>query len=359
MRAVFMFLTLLVAVALPACSRATSAPTEASPRMLVGAGATLPYPLYSKWASEYAHVDPTVRVNYQSIGSGAGIRQVSDGVVDFGATDEPMTDDQLKRTTTKLVHVPTTIGAVVFAFNLPGERELALTGALAAEIFLGNVQRWDDERLAALNPGRTLPKEPIIVVHRADGSGTSAALTSYLAKSSDRWRDTVGSGTSPRFPVGVGAKGNEGVTAFVKSTPMSIGYVELVYARQAGLAMAQLKNRAGKLVAPTLAAIAVTANSAAISAAAAPEDARISLVDTTDDGAYPIAALSYVVLPAEARDRARAESLAKFLWWAVHEGQSLASGLDYVTLPPQLVARAERALRELRSEGRPLLPPAT
>ena len=346
------FLLFVSVVLAAACSRG-GAGTEAEPRMLVGSGASLPYPLYSKWAAEYARVDPKVRVNYQSIGSGAGVRQVSDGVVDFGATDEPMTDEQLRRTSTKLVHVPTTVGAVVFAFNLPGERELALTGELAAEIFLGTVQRWDDERVRAVNPGRTLPKAPITVVHRADGSGTSAALTTYLAAHNDTWKNTVGSGTSPRFPVGVGAKGNEGVTSFIKSTPLSIGYVELAYARRSGLAMALVKNRAGKFIAPTLDAIEWAAKS---NSGASDGDARIMLVDSADERAYPIAALSYVVLPLDARDRGKAEALAKFLWWAVHEGQTFAHALDYVALPPALVARAERALRELRAAGRPILP---
>jgi phosphate transport system substrate-binding protein len=346
----------LVLIVGAGCSRGAPAASESSPRVLVGAGATLPYPLYSKWAAEYARVDPAVRVNYQSVGSGAGIRQVTDGVVDFGATDEPMNDEQLKRSATKLIHVPTTVGAVVFAFNLPAERELALTAEIAADIFLGNVVRWDDERLRAMNPGRSLPSEPIIVVHRAEGSGTSAALTSYLAAHNAKWRETVGSGTSARFPVGVGAKGNEGVTAFVKSTPLSIGYVELVYARQSGLAMAKVKNPAGKLVAPTLDAIDRAAQSASAGASAKPEE-RIVLLDSPDEDAYPIAALSYVVLPIDSRERGKAESLAKFLWWAVHEGQSFARGLDYVALPPFLVARAEGALRELRADGRPLLPP--
>jgi phosphate transport system substrate-binding protein len=336
------------------CSRATPPPTESSPRMLVGAGATLPYPLYSKWSAEYARVDPTVRVNYQSIGSGAGIRQVSDGVIDFGATDEPMTDDQLERAPAKLVHVPTTIGAVVFAFNVPGVHELALTAEIAADVFLGNVQRWDDERLRALNPGQTLPSAPIVVVHRADGSGTSAALTAYLSAHDAKWSAAVGAGTSARFPVGVGAKGNEGVTAFVKSTPMSIGYVELVYARQSNLAMARVRNRAGVLVAPTLDAIERAAKSGSASAASGGE--RVVLLDSADEGAYPIAAVSYVVLPLDGRDRGRAEALARFLWWAVHDGQRFARDLDYVALPPALVVRAERAMRELRADGQALLP---
>ena len=352
-----LILTLLLAIGLllaPGCSRSSPAGTESSPRVLVGAGATLPYPLYSKWAAEYARVDPTVRVNYQSIGSGAGIRQVEGGIVDFGATDEPMSEEQLKRSPMKLVHVPTTVGAVVFAFNLPGQRELSLTAEVAAAMFLGTVQRWDDERLRALNPGRTLPSEPIIVVHRADGSGTSAALTTYLSRHDERWSTAVGSGTSPRFPVGVGAKGNEGVTAFIKSTPMSIGYVELVYAKQAGLSMAQVKNPAGRFVAPTLEALDSAAKSVPGSAATSGE--RIMLLDSADANAYPIAALSYVVLPLDARDRGKAEALAKFLWWAVHQGQTFARELDYVALPPPLVTRAERALRELRAEGRELLP---
>ncbi len=346
-------LVLALAFVLGACSRSTATPTEASPRVLVGAGATLPYPLYSKWASEYVRVEPTVRINYQSIGSGAGVRQVSDGVVDFGATDEPMTDDQVARAATRLVHVPTTIGAVVFAFNLPGERELALTAEVAAGVFLGTVRRWDDERIRALNPGRSLPAEPIIVVHRADGSGTSAALTTYLAKHDATWQAKVGAATSPRFPVGIGAKGNEGVTALIKSTPLSLGYVELVYARQAGLAMAQVRNPAGKMIAPTVAALERAAKSARLPA---DDNARVVLLDAEDEEAYPIAAVSFLVLPRDAVDRAKGEALAKFLWWAVHDGQSFASTLDYAQLPPALVGRAERALGELRSEGRPLLP---
>jgi len=346
-------LALAFVLVLGACSRASGTPTESSPRVLVGAGATLPYPLYSKWAAEYARVEPTVRVNYQSLGSGAGVRQVSDGVVDFGATDEPMTDEQIRLASKKLVHVPTTVGAVVFAFNLPGERDLALTAEVAAAVFLGDVQRWDDERIRSLNPGRNLPAEPIIVVHRADGSGTSAALTTYLAKHDATWQAKVGAATSPHFPVGVGAKGNEGVTAFIKSTPLALGYVELVYARQAGLAMAQVRNPAGKMVAPSLDALDRAARSAR---PPRDDDARVVLLDAEDEGAYPIAAVSFVVVPRDTADRAKGEALAKFLWWAVHDGQSFAGSLDYARLPPALVGRAERALGELRGEGRPLLP---
>ena len=242
----------------------------------------------------------------------------------------------------------------MFAFNLPGERDLALTAEVAAGVFLGNVQRWDDDRIRALNPGRQLPGERIIVVHRADGSGTSAALTAYLSKHDATWRTLVGAAPSPRFPVGIGAKGNEGVAALIKSTPLSFGYVELVYAKQAGLAMAQVRNPAGKMITPSVAALEHAAQSARL---AGDDDARVVLLDAEDEGAYPIAAVSFVVLPRDAVDRAKGAALAKFLWWAVHEGQSFAGPLDYAQLPPALVGRAERALGELRAEGRPLLLP--
>ncbi|MDB4943542.1 MAG: Phosphate-binding protein PstS [Labilithrix sp.] len=343
---------LALAVILAGCSRSNAAPSEASPRVLVGAGATLPFPLYSKWSAEYARVEPTVRVNYQSIGSGAGVRQLADGVVDFGATDAP--GDVETPGGAKLVYVPTTIGAVVFAFNVPGLRALSLSGELAGDIFLGKVSTWDDARIRRENPGAELPSGAITVVHRADGSGTSAALTSYLAKENATWRTTVGTTTSPHFPVGVGAKGNEGVTAFVKSTPLAIGYVELVYARQAGLAMASVRNARGRMVAPSVESVDRAARSAPLPDA---PDARIVLAAAEDEAAYPIAALSFVVVPRDLPGRAKGEALARFLWWGVHEGQSFARALDYAQLPPAIVERAERRLGELRADGRPLLPP--
>ncbi len=355
-RMLLMAPVVMVAIAMHAsCTRSSAPATESSPRVLVGAGASLPYPLYSKWATEYAKVDPTVRVNYQSVGSGAGVRQMSDGVVDFGATDDPLSKAERERAGGGLLHVPTTVGAVVLAFNLPGTRELSLTPELVADVFLGHVTRWNDPKLAAENPGRALPDEAIVVVHRADGSGTSAALTAYLSKTSPAWRDAVGAGTSPRFPVGVGAKGNEGVTAYVKSTPLAIGYVELAYARQSGVPMALVKNRAGTRVAPTVEALTRAASSADLSAVGGPDEPRGALVDAPDEGAYPITALSYVVVPRESHDAAKGEALAKFLWWAVHDGQRLAPALDFAPLTPALVERAERSLHELRADGRPLL----
>ncbi len=331
-----------------ACSR-----TDAdAPRVLNGAGATLPYPLYARWSAEYAKLDPKVRINYQSVGSGAGVRQVTDGVVDFGATDEPMSEGEIARAQGAVVHVPTTVGAVAITYNLPGEAPLRLTPDLVADIFLGVVARWDEPRLLAANPGRALPAAPITIVHRADGSGTSAAFTSYLSRTSDAWKSRVGTGTTPRFPVGVGVKGNEGVAAHVKQTPFTIGYLEVAHARLAGLPSAVVQNRSGAFVAPTIEAL----DSAARAAAAKPVHGQISLVDSDAPAAYPITALTYVVVPKDLRDAERGTAVAKFLWWAIHDGQRFARTLDYAELPPELVLRGESALRELRSGGHALLP---
>ncbi len=281
-------------------------------------------------------------MNYQSIGSAAGERGVNDGVVDFGATDDPA--DEPRAST---LRVPMTIGAVVLAYNLPGGEaggELRLSPEIVADVFLGKITQWDDARLRALNPARALPPSAITVVHRAEGSGTSAAFTAYLSRTSDPWKAAVGAGTSPRFPVGVGAKGNEGVTALVRSTPSAIGYMELAYAKQAALPMAAVRNRAGRFVAPTLKAVELAARSSQGGV----------LVDAEDEHAYPIAAISYVVIPRNATDRGRAEALSKFLWWALHDGQRVAPSLDYVALTPELVSRGERVLSELRAQGKPL-----
>ena len=320
----------LVASQSVACTR--PAASDHTPRVLVGAGATLPYPLYSRWADDYAKVDPAVRINYQSIGSAAGVRGVSDGVVDFGATDDPASESP------KHVRIPMTVGGIVLAYNAPIDGDLQLTPELVADVFLGTIARWDDDRIRAVNPGRALPSAAITVVHRAEGSGTSAAFTTYLARTSEPWKAKVGASAMPRFPVGVGAKGNEGVTALVKSTPNAIGYVELAYARQAGLPMALVKNRSGRFVAPSVDAIERAATSA--------DDA--TLVDAKDPGAYPIAAVSYAVVARETKDNGTRDALARFFTWAVHDGQRTAPSLDYAALPPDLVQRAERAIAELR-----------
>lgn len=346
MRAVVALLAATFALLTPACTR-----TADGTKVIDGAGATLPFPLYARWSSEFARVDGSVRVNYQPLGSGAGMRQVSDGVVDFGASDEPMTDDQLKRAGAPLVHVPMTIGAVVVTYNVEGAPDLKLAPDVLADIFRGTVSRWDDPRVRATNPAATLPAQPITVVHRADGSGTSATFTAFLARHSSAWRDDVGAGVAPRFPVGVGARGNDGVTAYVKATPFTIGYVELAYARQAGLPPLLVRNRAGKYVPPTIESLDRAARSAL---ARMPADLRVSIVDSDDEQAYPIAALSFLILPRDARERPRAEALARFVWWGLHDGQRHAAALEYAPLPSEMVERAERAVKTLRAEGKPL-----
>ncbi len=331
-----------------ACSHARRESKDAPRHVLTGAGASLPYPLYSVWASRYAQLEPAVRINYQAIGSGAGIREMADGVIDFGGTDEPI--DERHGVRQAFVHVPTTVGAVVLAYNLDDEHvPLRLTPELVADLFLGKVTRWDDERVRRVNPALALPSAEVTIVHRADGSGTTAAMTAYLSKNSEQWRDSVGAGLLARFPVGVGARGNEGVAAFVKATPSAIGYVELAYARRASLQTAHVKNRAGIFVEPSLSSLEI-----ALETVAEPGNGEAS-----GEGAYPITALSFVILPREARDAGRSRALAKFLWWAIHEGQALAPTLDYAPLPPPLVSRAEQALRELRAGGDPVLPAGT
>lgn len=329
------------------CTRSGQA--DGAPHAIDGAGATLPFPLYSKWATEFSQVSGGVRINYQPLGSGAGIRQMSDGVVDFGATDEPMTDEQLKRAPSDLVHVPMTIGAVVLAYNVPGVTELRFTPEVISDVFRGTISRWDDPRLRDANGPATMPSQAIAVVHRADGSGTSATFTTYLSRTSEAWRANVGAGVAPRFPLGVGARGNDGVAAYIKATPFAVGYVELAHARQAGLPIALVKNHAGKYVAPTLASLDRAARS---SLTRVPDDLRVSLVDSEDPDAYPITALSFLIVPKNSRERGKGEALARFVWWALHDGQRYAAALDYAPLPPELVTRGERAVRDLRADGK-------
>lgn len=321
-----------VAVALGAALFACTRSSEV--RALDGTGATLPYPLYSKWASEY----DAARVNYQPLGSGAGVRQVSDGVVDFGATDAPLSDVQLEEAHADLVHVPMTIGAVVVAFHVSGVAELRLPRDVLGGMFRGTIAKWNDARIAAENPDAALPDAPIAVVHRADGGGTSAAFTAYL-----------GDAVPPR--TGVGVRGNDGVASYVKTTPNAVGYLELAYARKAHLAVALVTNRAGTWMRPSVDSLERAARS---KIGHFPDDLRMSLVDTGDEGAYPIATLSFFVLPRDARQRHQAEAVRRFVWWGLHDGQRYAAALDYAPLPAEYVTRAEAMVNTLRAEGKPL-----
>ncbi|MEK7703860.1 MAG: phosphate ABC transporter substrate-binding protein PstS [Myxococcota bacterium] len=316
---------------------------------LTGAGATFPYPLYSKWISEYRRVEPTVSINYQSIGSGGGIRQITERTVDFGASDAPMTDEELAGAQAPLIHVPTTLGAVALVANLPGvSTPVRLDGEALVGIYLGTLTQWNDPSLAALNPTITLPAQPIAVVHRSDGSGTTAVFTDYLARVSTPWRDKVGRGKSIAWPTGLGAKGNEGVMGLVKTTSFSIGYVELAYAVQSGLPILEIENQAGRFVAPTIESISAAA---AGTVASMPADFRVSIVDAPGEGAYPIAAFTYLLVYADAPDARRAQALATFLHWALGEGQQYAAALHYAPLPAPVAMRVEAAVARLGKGG--------
>jgi len=318
---------------------------------LNGAGASFPFPLYSKWVSEYNKLDPRVKINYQSIGSGGGIKQFSDKTVDFGGTDAFMKDEALAALGVKVWHIPTTLGAVVVTYNskdLPPK--LNITPEVISGIFLGEIKKWNDPKIATANPGAKFPDAEINVVHRSDGSGTSAVFTDYLSKISPEWKAKAGSGTSVKWPAGLGAKGNEGVTGQVKSTPFSIGYVELAYALQNKLPVAVIKNRSGNLVEPKLDSI-----SAAAAAVSMPEDFRVSITDAPGADAYPISAFTWILVYEDQKDRVKGETLAKFLWWAIHDGQKFGTALDYATLPAPVVTKVENALRKLKYEGKPLL----
>lgn len=318
---------------------------------LEGAGATFPYPLYSKWISEYGQMHPQVRINYQSIGSGGGIRQITEGTVDFAGSDAFMKDDALAKLPGRLLHIPTTLGAVVITYTAPGVPQgLRLTPALVAGIFLGEVAKWNDPRIAAENPGLKLPDAPIGVVHRSDGSGTTAVFTDYLAKISPAWSETVGAGTSVAWPVGLGAKGNEGVAGQVKTTPGSIGYIELVYARQNSLPFASLQNSRGTFVEPTLEAV-----SAAAANVAMPADFRVSITNAPGEASYPLSAFTWILLYQAQDDARRGNALADFLWWALHEGQALGGTLGYAPLPAAVVTQAEGTLRSITAGGSPVL----
>jgi phosphate transport system substrate-binding protein len=306
------------------------------------AGATFPYPIYSKWFDEYHKLHPTIQINYQSIGSGGGIRQVLDKTVDFGASDGPMTDDQLKQASVKILHFPTVLGADVPSYNIPGvNAELKFTPEALAGIFLGKVTKWNDPAIAGANPGVKLPAEDIVVVHRSDGSGTTYIWTDYLSKISDEWRTKVGKDTSVNWPVGLGGKGNEGVAGLVKQTPNSIGYVELIYAVQNNIPYGSVKNAAGEFVKPSLAGVSAAAAGAATSM---PDDFRVSITNAPGKAAYPISSFTWLLIPAQIQDSAKKTAIKDFLGWMLTSGQQFCEPLAYAKLPKEVVAKEQKAI---------------
>jgi phosphate transport system substrate-binding protein len=328
-----MMLLILVAVVTTANAATT----------LNGAGATFPYPIYSKWFSDYHKLHPDVQINYQSIGSGGGIRQLLAGTVDFGASDGPMTDEQLQQSSTKILHIPAVLGAVAPAYNLPGVAELKFTPQILAGIYLGTITKWNDPAIAKVNPGASLPGDSIIVVHRSDGSGTSFIWTDYLSKVSPDWKSKVGSGTSVKWPAGLGAKGNEGVAGMVRQMKGSIGYIELIYAEQNKIPFASVQNQAGSFVKASL----QSTTAAAASMKNMPADFRVSITNAPGKDAYPIASFTWLLVPEASKDSAKGKILSDFLKWMLDEGQKLAPQLSYAPLPSAVVEKVRATAKQI------------
>lgn len=311
---------------------------------LNGAGASFPNPIYSKWFSEYNKLHPNVQVNYQSLGSGAGIRQVISGTVDFGASDGPMTDEQLKEAKVKILHIPTVLGAVVPAYNVPGiSGEVKFTPEALAGIFLGKVQKWNDPSITGANPGVKFPDQSIIVVHRSDGSGTTYIFTDYLSKVSKEWESSVGKGASPKWPVGLGGKGNEGVAGQVRQLQGSIGYVELIYAVENKITYGSVKNAAGNFVKASLDGV----TEAAASVKSMPADFRVSITNAPGKTAYPISSFTWLLIPEQSKDPKKGKILSDFLSWMVTEGQKMTIQLSYAPLPENVVDKVKVAIKQV------------
>jgi phosphate transport system substrate-binding protein len=339
MKLAWIQLTVVVALA------AAGASLTAQSAKITGAGATFPYPLYSKWFSEYNKLHPNVLINYQSIGSGGGIRQITNRTVFFGATDGPMTDDQLLAAPGKILHFPTVLGADVPVYNLAGVNDLKFTGPLLADIFLGKVTKWNDAQIAKVNPGVNLPGTDITVVHRSDGSGTTYIWVDYLAKVSPEWKTKVGVNTSVKWPVGVGGKGNEGVAGLVQQTPGSIGYVELIYALQTKISYGSVQNAAGEFLKATEASVTKAAEAAA---AKMPADFRVSITNAPGAGVYPIASFTWLLLYESPQDKAQAKIMVDFVKWALTDGQKFAKELGYAPLPKNVVDMEMQTLARIK-----------
>jgi len=314
--------------------------------LINGAGATFPYPLYSKWFSEYAKIDTSVKFNYQSIGSGGGIKQITAQTVDFGASDKFLSDAELAAAPGKLLHIPTVMGAVVVTYNLPGiPKGLKLNSEDVANIFLGKITKWNDKRIVDDNPGVNLPDKAIIVVHRSDGSGTTSIFTDYLSGVNSDWAAKVGKGASVKWPVGLGGKGNEGVAGQIKTTQYTIGYVELAYAFENKLPYATLKNKAGAFVEPS---IKTTSAAAAAAIKNMPADYRISLVNQPAKDAYPIVGFTWLLVYQDQKDKTKGKKLVEFLNWSLHKGQKMAAPMLYAPLPESVVKMVEKTIKSIK-----------
>ncbi len=312
---------------------------------LNGAGATFPYPIYSKWFSEFHNAHADVQINYQSIGSGGGIRQLQSGTVDFGASDMPLNEDQLKEMGKPIIQLPTVLGSVVPAYNLPGvSGEIKFTPEALAGIYLGTITKWNDKALTSANPGVNLPKQDIVVVHRSDGSGTTFVWTDYLSKISSEWKSKVGSNTAVKWPVGLGGKGNEGVAGVVRQQPGAIGYVELIYALQNKIPFGPVKNAAGAFVKASLA----STTAAAASVKTMPADFRVSITNPPGKDAYPISSFTYLLVPVQWQDQTKKNAFTSFLTWMLDKGESMVTQLDYAPLPKQVADKERAKIKDIR-----------
>ena len=312
--------------------------------LINGAGATFPAPLYQKWFSEYNKLHPEIKFNYQAIGSGGGIKQFSEGTVDFGASDAAMKDDQIAKAP-DVVHIPTVLGAVVVAYNAPGMKNLRFSGETLANIFLGKITKWNDPAISADNPGVKMPDQAIVIARRSDGSGTNAIFTDYLAKVSAEFKSKVGVATSVNWPVGVGGKGNEGVAGLVKQTPGSMGYVELIYAKQNNIDYGSVKNMEGEFVAASLDSVTAAA---AVAARQMPPDFRVSITNAPGKGVYPISSFTWLLFYENPKDKPKARTMVDFMKWALSDGQKAASDLGYAPLPSEVVALEMEALKKIK-----------
>ena len=316
----------------------------AGAQQLTGAGATFPYPIYSKWFTEYSSQHNGVQINYQSIGSGGGIKQVTSGLVDFGASDGPMSDQQLNDAQVKVQHIPTVLGAVVPVYNLPNVKsDLNFSGDVIADIYLGKIHNWNDARIAKDNPGVKLPDQNIFVAHRADGSGTTYIFTDYLSKVSPDWKDHVGKGTAVQWPVGIGGKGNEGVASLVRQTPGAFGYVELIYAMQNKIAFGSVKNASGKFVKASIEGV----TEAAASVKQMPADYRVSITNAPGANAYPISSFTWLLIPLKAKNPANGKILKDFLEWMVDHGEGEAAQLYYAPLPASVAGKVKQTISKM------------
>ncbi|CAN5442652.1 phosphate ABC transporter substrate-binding protein PstS [soil metagenome] len=351
MRIIRIFLLLTLIVSLTSCGKKNL--NIKSGNNIIGAGATFPYPIYSKWFSEYQKVDANAKISYQSIGSGGGIKQITEGTVDFGASDIPLTAEDLKKAedknNSKLLQIPTVLGAVVLTYNVPGlKTNINLSGQTIADIFLGNIKKWDDTRIKADNPGVNFPDKEIIPCSRTDGSGTTFIFTDYLSKVSPEWKEKKGAAKDLRFPVGQGAKGNEGVTGFVKQQEYSIGYVELIYALQNNLNYANVKNKEGEFVLPSLESVSRSADNTVDEMK---DGLTLSITDAKGKGSYPISSYTYLLIFENQKDASKGKIIKSFISWALSDGKKFANDLGYAALPESLIAKAKEQIGKINSNG--------